>query len=183
LDYRGYAGSLAGGILEVGDDVTVLPSGRKTRIEAIETADGALEAAFPPMSVVVRLTDHVDVSRGDMIVSTDGEPTISQNISATICWMAENPVRSGSRLELKHTTRWTKAIVDEVRYRIDVNSLQRIRGTEELGLNDLGRVDLRLSSPLFFDDYRQNRATGSIILVDGATGATVAAGMLVGHSA
>ena len=182
-DYRGYAGTVAGGVLEVGDDVIVLPSGRKTRIEAIETSDGPIPAVLPPMSVVVRLSDHVDVSRGDMIISADGEPTISQNISATICWMAENPVRPGMRLELKHTTRWTKAIVDEIRYRIDVNSLQRVRGAEELALNDLGRVDLRLSAPLFFDDYRQNRATGSIILVDGATGATVAAGMLVGHSA
>lgn len=181
-DFRGYAGTVAGGVLEVGDEVVILPSRQSSRIEAIETANGPVDMAIPPMSVVIRLADHVDVSRGDMFVSPDAEPTIAKTISATICWMAEEPLRAGARFELKHTARWTRAVVDEIRYRIDVNSLHRERGSDELALNDLGRVELRLAAPLFFDDYRQNRTTGSIILVDGSSKATVAAGMLVGHT-
>ncbi len=178
-DYRGYAGQVASGVLAVGDDVVVLPSGFQSRVEAIETADGPLAEAFPPQSVVVRLADELDVSRGDMLCRPHNQPTVSQDLSAMVCWMAEAPLRSGARLALKHTSRWTRVVVRGLEYRLDVNSLHRDRVTGELSLNDIGRVDLRAQVPLFFDEYRVNRATGSFVLVDEATNATVGAGMLL----
>jgi sulfate adenylyltransferase large subunit len=178
-DYRGYAGQVAGGVLEVGDEVVVLPSGITTRIEAIETADGPLNEAFPPMSVIVRLADGLDVGRGDMICHPRNQPAIGQNLSAMICWMSENPLQQGARFSLKHTTRWVRATVSELHYRLNVNSLHRERDIEALTLNDIGRVDLRTTFPLFYDEYRHNRTTGSFILVDEATNATIAAGMLL----
>jgi bifunctional enzyme CysN/CysC len=181
--FRGYAGRVAGGIVEVGDEVVVLPRGQRSRIAAVESADGPIDTAFPPMSVVIRLSDEIDVARGDLICSPDNQPAIAQDLTATVCWMDERPLRPGERLELKHTTRWSKVVVKDVRHRIDVNTLQRERQVSELALNDLGRIDLRCASPLFFDDYRQNRATGSFILVDPNTGSTVAAGMSLGHPA
>jgi sulfate adenylyltransferase large subunit len=178
-DYRGYAGQVAGGVLEVGDEVVVLPSGITTRIEAIETADGPLNEAFPPMSVIVRLADGLDVGRGDMICHPRNQPAIGQNLSAMICWMSENPLQQGARFSLKHTTRWVRATVSELHYRLNVNSLHPERDIEALTLNDIGRVDLRTTFPLFYDEYRHNRTTGSFILVDEATNATIAAGMLL----
>jgi sulfate adenylyltransferase large subunit len=177
-DYRGYAGQVAGGVLEVGDEVVVLPSGISTRIEAIDTADGPIREAFPPMSVIVRLADGLDVGRGDMICHARNQPFVGQDLSAMICWMSDNPLRQGQRLSLKHTTRWVRAVVSELHYRLNVNSLHRDQDIETLSLNDIGRVDLRTTVPLFYDEYRQNRTTGSFILVDDATNATVAAGML-----
>jgi bifunctional enzyme CysN/CysC len=177
---RGYAGTVAGGVLRAGDEVVVLPSRQRSRIAAVETADGPVPAAFPTMSVVVRLADELDVARGDMLCAPGDEPRVSDRVSATICWMSDKPLTQGARLELKQTTRWVHAEVAEVTDRIDVRTLERDGGTSELGLNDLGRVELRLASPLFFDEYRRNRSTGSFILVDGASAATVAAGMLTG---
>ncbi|MCU1493881.1 MAG: sulfate adenylyltransferase, large subunit [Acidimicrobiaceae bacterium] len=178
-DFRGYGGQVAGGVLEVGDEVLVLPSGFTTTVEAIETADGPLEEAFPPMSVVVRLSDELDISRGDMICRQHNQPTIGQDVSAMICWMADAPLRQGAKLALKHTTRWVRALVQDVHYRLDVNTLHRDRGVSGLELNDVGRVELRTTAPLFYDEYRRNRLTGSFILADESTNATVAAGMIL----
>lgn len=178
-DYRGYAGQVASGVLHVGEEVVVLPSGFTTRIEAIETADGMLEEAFPPQSVVVRLADDLDVSRGDLLCRPHNRPTVGQDLSAMVCWMSEAPLRPGARLAIKHTTRWARALVGEVQYRLDVNSLRRDVATGELALNDIGRVSIRTTLPLFYDEYRVNRTTGSFVLVDEQTNATVAAGMLL----
>jgi bifunctional enzyme CysN/CysC len=175
---RGYAGTVAGGVLRTGDMLVALPSRRRSRIAAIETADGPVEAAFPTMSVVVRLADQLDVARGDMLCAPASEPHLADHVSATVCWMAEDPLVPGALLQLKHTTRWLQARVEDVTDRIDVRTLERNRNANELGLNDLGRIELHLSAPLFFDDYRQNRSTGSFILADAASAATVAAGML-----
>ena len=182
-DFRGYAGTLAGGILAPGDEVTVLPGGLMTRVVAIESADGPVKEAFPPMSVIVRLADDLDIARGDMICGGGTNPTVSQEISAMVCWMDRSPLRAGTRLHVKHTSRWTRGIVDRIEYRLDVNSLGRVPGVAGLDLNDIGRVDLRVAAPLFFDEYRRNRATGSLILVDEATNRTVGAGMILGVAA
>ena len=177
-DYRAYAGQVAGGVLEVGDEVVVLPSGFTSRVEAIETADGPVSEAFPPMSVLVRLADELDVSRGDMLCRPHNQPAVAQDLSAMVCWMTEQPLLPGAKLALKHTTRWARALVRDIHYRLDVNTLHRDRASGRLGLNDIGRVDLRTTVPLFHDDYRRNRSTGSFILVDEATNVTVGAGMI-----
>ena len=178
-DYRGYAGTVAGGVLKPGDEVMVLPSGLSTRIAGIDTAHGPVAEAFAPMSVTLRLEDDLDVSRGDMICRVNNSPVVTQDLEATVCWMADKPVlRRGSKLAIKHTTRTARAVVRELRYRLDVNTLHRDEGAEELGLNDIGRIRFRTTQPLFVDEYRRNRATGGFILVDETTNATVAAGMI-----
>jgi bifunctional enzyme CysN/CysC len=180
-DYRGYAGQVAGGVLSVGDDVVVLPSGRRSRISAIDDGDGgALEEAFPPMSVAVRLEDDVDVGRGDMLCRPDDAPAPAREIVADVCWMADAPLREGGRYAIKHTTRSARAVVDRVEHRIDVHTLKPDCAGCDLGLNDIGRVHLRLSAPLVADPYARNRTTGSFILVDEATNETVGAGMIAG---
>jgi bifunctional enzyme CysN/CysC len=179
-DYRGYAGQVAGGILRPGDDVVVLPSGAHTKIAGIDSLDGPVDAAFPPMSVTVRLADELDVSRGDTIVRPDNQGNLSRTFDATVCWMSDTPLREGGRYALKQTTKSARATVSALRYRIDVNSLHRDTSSDELGLNDIGRVTLRLNAPLVFDTYTRNRSTGSFILVDEATNDTVGAGMIVG---
>jgi bifunctional enzyme CysN/CysC len=179
-DYRGYAGTVAGGVLEVGDDVLVLPSGYQTKIEAIETADGPLEEAFPPMSVVVRLTDDLDISRGDMICHPHNQPHSGQDISAMVCWMTGAPLQPGAKLAIKHTTRSARAMVKKLHYKIDVNTLHRERDPEWLLLNEIGRIDIRTTARLFYDEYHRNRQTGTFILIDEATNITVGAGMIIG---
>jgi bifunctional enzyme CysN/CysC len=178
-DYRGYAGQVAGGVLKPGDDVVVLPSGFATRIEAIETLDGPVPEAFSPMSVTLRLADELDVSRGDMICRPHNQPESSQDIEAMVCWMADTPLLPGSKLGIKHTTRNARALVKRLHYRLDVNSLHRDESSTELRLNEIGRVTLRTTQPLFVDEYRRNRATGGFILVDESTNVTVAAGMVL----
>ena len=179
-DYRGYAGQVAGGVLKPGDEVLVLPSGMTTTIAGIDSFDHEVPEAFPPMSVVVRLDDDLDVSRGDMICRASNAPQVSQDIDATVCWMANEPMRARQKLAIKHTTRSTKAIVTDVQYRLDVNTLHRDQATKELALNEIGRVKLRSASPLLCDPYSKNRTTGSFILIDEATGATVGAGIING---
>jgi bifunctional enzyme CysN/CysC len=179
-DYRGYAGEVAGGILRPGDDVVVLPSGARTKVAGIDSYDGPIDAAYPPMAVTVRLEDELDVSRGDMIARVDNRPSVADRFDATVCWMSDSPLRAGARYAIKHTTRAARATVDELRYRIDVNTLHRDQDAEELGLNDIGRVALRLSSPIAFDTYARNRGSGSFILIDESTNDTVGAGMIVG---
>ncbi|TFV83385.1 GTP-binding protein [Blastococcus sp. CT_GayMR16] len=177
-DYRGYAGTVASGVLRPGDEVQVLPSGLTTTIAGIDGPRGPVDEAFPPMSVTVRLTDDVDVSRGDLICRPANAPTATQDIDALVCWMADEPLRPRQRIAIKHTTRTVRAVVKDLTYRLDVNTLHRDPEAGELGLNDIGRVRLRATQPLFVDDYLRNRATGRFILIDEATNATVGAGML-----
>jgi sulfate adenylyltransferase large subunit len=177
-DYRGYAGRVAGGVLKPGDDVLVLPSGMTSKIAGIDIFQTELHEAFPPMSVTVRLEDDVDVSRGDMICRPQNAPVPSQDIDAMVCWMANAPLRPRQKLAIKHTTRTARTLVKDVQYRLDVNSLHRDLETKELGLNEIGRVQLRTTVPLLCDPYEKNRTTGSFILLDEATGVTVGAGMI-----
>jgi bifunctional enzyme CysN/CysC/sulfate adenylyltransferase subunit 1 len=177
-DYRGYAGQVAGGVLKPGDEVVVLPSGMTSKIAGIDLFDREVDEAFPPMSVTVRLEDDVDVSRGDMIARVRNAPVPSQDIDAMVCWMTTKPLQPRQKLAIKHTTRSARALVKDIQYRLDVNTLHRDQETGELGLNEIGRVQLRTTAPLLCDPYSQNRTTGSFILIDEATGVTVGAGMI-----
>ncbi len=179
VDYRGYAGQVAGGIMRAGDEVVVLPGGQRSTIASIDTFDGAVEEAFPPMSVAVRLRDDIDISRGSMLVRAHNQPTVSNRFEALVCWMSEQPLQRGRRYIVKHTTRTAMIGSVEVRYRIDVETLRRDEQVDTLQLNDLARVHLELSSPLVFDSYRRNRLTGSLIVIDEATNDTVAAGVIL----
>jgi bifunctional enzyme CysN/CysC len=179
-DYRGYAGQVASGVLKPGDEVMVLPSGFASRIASIETADGPVAEAFPPMSVTVRLTDEIDIARGDLICRPHNAPKPSQDIDALICWMDETaPLQPGRKYSVKHTTRSARAVVKELQYRLDVNTLHRDEKADSLGLNEIGRVRLRTTVPLLADEYRRNRTTGGFIVVDEATNRTVGAAMIV----
>jgi sulfate adenylyltransferase large subunit len=178
-DYRGYAGQVAGGVMRVGDDIIALPSGLTTKITKLEQLGEPVEAAFAPMSVTVHLADDVDVGRGDMLCRPNNQPIVGQDLDAMICWMVDKPLAAKGRYALKHTTRWTRAVVTDVLYRLDVNTGHRDDTLHELRLNDLGRIRMRTTSPVIYDPYRRNRATGSFILVDEATNNTVAAGMLL----
>ncbi len=178
-DYRGYAGQVAGGVIRPGDDITVLPSGLSTKITKIEESGKPVDAAFAPMSVTIHLADDLDVSRGDMLCRPNNQPTVSQDLDAMVCWMSDKPLSVKARYALKHTTRWTRAVVTEVLYRIDVNTGHRDDTMQELKLNDLGRIRIRTTTPIIHDADKQNRTTGSFIIVDETTNATVAAGMLL----
>jgi bifunctional enzyme CysN/CysC len=179
-DYRAYAGQVAGGVLRPGDDVVVLPSRARSRVSAIETFDGAVAEAFPPMSVTVRLEDQLDVSRGDMLCRPQNRPLVERDLDALVCWMGEAPGLPGRRYLLKHTTRTTRAELTELMHRIDVDTLRPDGDATTLGFNEIGRVALCTAAPLAFDPYRRNRITGSFILIDEVTRDTVAAGMLLG---
>jgi bifunctional enzyme CysN/CysC len=180
-DYRGYAGTVAGGVFKPGDEVVVLPSGLTTAVAAIDTADGPVEEAFAPMAVTIRLADDLDVSRGDMIARVRNRPHCGQDIEAMVCWLTgESALRSGAKLAVKHTTRWGRTLVKDLQYRLDVNTLHRDETATELVLNEIGRVRLRTTVPLFFDEYRRNRTTGSFVLIDETTHNTVGAGTILG---
>ncbi|HEY2477377.1 MAG TPA: adenylyl-sulfate kinase [Solirubrobacterales bacterium] len=179
-DYRGFAGSVVGGIFKQGDEVMVMPSRKASKIAAIDTPEGEVATAFPPMAVTLRLEDDLDVSRGDMICRPTNQPTASGRFEAMICWFDEtSQLRTDVPYQLKHTTRWVAAEVEELRYQLDVDTLHRDLDAETLEVNDIGRVAIHTTSPLFFDEYRLNRTTGSFILVDPATDLTVAAGMII----
>jgi bifunctional enzyme CysN/CysC len=178
-DYRAYAGQVAGGVLRPGDDVVVLPSGRHTKIAAIDTFDGPVAEAFPPMSVALRLQDDIDVSRGSTIARTQNQPTVASGFECLLCWMSEQPLSANRRYLVKHTTRTAAVSGVEMRYRIDLKQLHRDEGARTLELNDLGRVRMQLSSPLVFDSYRRNKVTGSLIVIDQDTNETVAAGTIL----
>ncbi|SCF43897.1 sulfate adenylyltransferase subunit 1 [Micromonospora purpureochromogenes] len=179
-DYRGYAGQVASGVLKPGDEVMVLPSGFTSRISSVETADGPVAEAFPPMSVTVRLEDEIDISRGDMICRPNNSPAVSQDIEAMVCWMDETrPLQVGGKYAIKHTTRSARAIVRGLHYRLDINTLHRDEAAGELKLNEIGRVRLRTTVPLLADEYRRNRTTGGFVIIDETTNRTVAAGMIV----
>jgi len=178
-DYRGYAGQLAGGVLRPGDEVLVLPSRERTRIARIDTFDGPADEAYAPMSVTLLLADEVDVSRGDLICHPGDAPELAREVEATVCWMADAPLRAGAKYAIKHATHGARAVIDEVVDRVDVHTLAPDASATELGLNDIGRVRLRTSKPLAFDPYARNRSTGSFILIDEATNDTVGAGMIL----
>jgi bifunctional enzyme CysN/CysC len=179
-DYRGYAGQVASGVMKPGDEVMVLPSGFTTTIAAIETADGPVEQAYPPMSVTVRLSDELDVSRGDMICRPNNRPQVSQDVEAMVCWMDEKqPLQRGRKYAIAHTTRAARGLIKDLHYRLDVNTLHRDEAADSLGLNEIGRVKLRTTVPLLCDDYRRNRATGGFIIIDENTNRTVGAGIVV----
>ena len=177
-DYRGYAGRVAGGIFRKDDKVTILPSGLTSRIKSIETFDGPIAEAFPPMSVTMTLEDDIDISRGDMIVKNNNQPEVGQDIDVLMCWMSAKPPRPGAKYFLKSTTREVMAIIKEVIYKIDINTMQRLEKDEDIRMNDMARVKMRTTRPLIFDEYRRNRITGSLILIDEATNETVAAGTI-----
>lgn len=178
-DFRGYAGQIAGGIFKPGDEVMVLPSGLTTTIASIETKDGPVEEAFAPMSVVIRLADELDVSRGDMICRVHNQPEVTQDVEAMVAWMADRPLVAGQKLAVKHTTRSSRALVKALNYRVDVNTLHRDEQATSLELNQIGRVRLRTTTPLLADEYRRNRSTGGFVLIDEATNVTVGAGMII----
>ncbi|MBA3301298.1 MAG: sulfate adenylyltransferase [Thermoleophilaceae bacterium] len=177
-DYRGYAGQVASGVFKPGEEVVVLPSGRRTRVRAIDTFEGEVEAAFPPMSATLLLEDDVDVSRGDTIVHAEGAPEPTRELRATVCWMDHEPLREGARLAVKQTTRTVRAVVADLCCRLDVETLDHDDDASELGLNDIGTVELRLSAPLVADPYVRNRVTGAFILIDESSNHTVGAGMV-----
>lgn len=179
-DFRGYAGRVAGGVFKPGDEVLIYPSGFTTRIKTLHLGEKTLEEAFAPLSIVMTLEDDLDISRGDMIVKKNAPPRSSQDVEAMICWFSrEKPLRHRGKYVLRHTTREVQALVSDVKYKVNINTLHKIEDDLELRMNDIGRISLRTSAPLFFDDYRRNRITGSFILIDPQTNETVAAGMIV----
>ena len=178
-DFRGYAGRVAGGVFKPGDEITVLPSGFNTKIKAIHSTDGELNEAFAPQSVTMTLTDEIDISRGDMIVKQNNPPKVSQDLEAMICWFSNKPMAHRAKLILRHTTREMQAVIRDVKYHVDVNTLHKIEGVDSFSMNDIGRITIRTASPVVHDSYRRNRHTGSFILVDPGTNETVAAGMII----
>jgi sulfate adenylyltransferase subunit 1 len=178
-DFRGYAGRVEGGVFKPGDEVVVLPSGLKTKVSAIESLTGPLKEAFPPMSITMTLADNIDISRGDMIVKADNLPQVSQEVELMICWMADKKLIAGGKYVLKHTTKDLRCIVKEVKYKVNISNLEEIHDNKEVGLNDIARIFIKTTAPIFFDSYSRNRATGSVILIDEFTNETVGAGMII----
>ena len=179
-DFRGFAGRVAGGVFKAGDDVTVLPSGFTTKIKAIESMDGPQQEVFAPMSATITLEDEIDMSRGDMLVKANNQPVPTQDIDAMVCWFSsDKPLAGRGKYILRHTTKEVKAILTEVCYKININTLRKIEDDLTLNLNDIGRIKVRTSAPLIADNYKSNRTTGSFVLIDELTNATVAAGMII----
>ncbi|MGB0335326.1 MAG: sulfate adenylyltransferase subunit 1 [Opitutales bacterium] len=179
-DFRGFAGRVAGGVFKPGDEVKVLPSGFESKIKAIHTMDGEIDEAFAPMSVAMTLEDEIDISRGDMLVKPNNSPALSQDIEAMICWFSADKQLAGrGKYVLRHTEKEVKAIVTEVKYKVNINTLHKIEDDLVFSLNDIGRISLRTSAPLIADSYKRNRISGSFVLIDEQTNETVAAGMIV----
>jgi sulfate adenylyltransferase subunit 1 len=178
-DYRGYAGRVAGGIWKKGDQVTLLPSGFQSKIAKIDSMDGELEEAYPPLSVTLLLEDDLDLSRGEMIVRENNQPNVEQDIELMICWFSEKPMQLNGKYTLFHTTREARCVIKEIRSKLNIKTLHRDQEDLKIGMNDIGRISIRTTKPLFYDSYRKNRITGSVILIDEGTNATVAAGMII----
>ena len=178
-DYRGYAGRLASGIIRSGDEVTVLPSGFTSKVKSVELANNQLVEAFAPMSITVELEDDIDISRGDMIVRSNNKPSPAQDIEVMLCWLNNSPMQSGAKYIVRHTSNEQKAKINKIIYKIDINTLDRNSEDKAIGMNEIAKVKLRTTKPLMIDPYRENRTTGSLILVDESTNETVAAGMVV----
>jgi sulfate adenylyltransferase subunit 1 len=178
-DYRGYAGRVSGGTMRKGDDVVVLPSGLKTKISSIDQHQKTGNECIVSQSVTLQLADDIDISRGDMIVGSENLPRNSQDIDLMVCWFNERPLNPGSKYAVKHTTSDARAIVKEIEYKMDINSLEKHPDDKTIGMNDIGRIKIKTSKPLFVDSYSQNRITGSLVLIDEATNETMAAGMIL----
>ena len=178
-DFRGYAGRIAGGVFKPGDEVMALPSGFTSKIDKIFIKDKKIEEAFSPMSVCMTLQDDIDISRGDMIVRANNSPKAQQDIDLMICWMNEKKLVLNGKYSIKHTSKNARCIVKEIKYKMDINNLHRLENDKEIGLNDIARISIRTTSPLFIDEYKRNRNTGSLILIDEATNETVGAGMIL----
>ncbi len=178
-DFRGYAGRIAGGIFKPGDEVVVLPSGFSSRVKSIESYETELDEAFAPMSVTIQLEDDIDISRGDMIVRDHNRPHVDQDIDIMLCWMNDKPLVANGKYGLKHTTNDARCLVKNIHYKVDINTLHRIEDDKNIKMNDIARVTLRTTKPLFYDRYSRNRITGSVILIDEGTNETVAAGMII----
>tara|TARA_B100001175_G_C19415736_1_gene593551 strand:- start:347 stop:1159 length:813 start_codon:yes stop_codon:yes gene_type:complete len=178
-DYRGYAGRIAGGIFKKGDEVVVLPSGFHSKIKSIDTFNGPIEKAFAPMSITLTLEDEIDISRGDMIVRPNNQPKVDQDIDIMICWMSEKPLIHKGKYAVKHTSKEARCMVKEIKYKVDINSLHRNEEDKEIKCNDIARISLRITQPIFYDEYNTNRNTGSVILIDEGTNNTVGAGMII----
>ena len=177
-DFRGYAGRVAGGIFKKGDKVVALPSGLESTISGIHTLTGELDEAFPPMSVTITLEDDIDISRGDMLVRSENRPDGQQDLDVMLCWLNATPPRPRAKYVLKQTTADARAMITEIQYKMDINTLHRLEEDKNIKMNDIARVKIRSTKPIFADEYNQNRVTGSLILVDEATNETVAAGMI-----
>lgn len=178
-DYRGYAGRVAGGVFKPGDEIIALPSGFTSKIDSVETFENEEEEVYAPMSITMTLEDDIDISRGDMIAKPDNQPTVGQDIDLMICWLNKKPLQPGGKYAIKHTTQEARCIIKEVKYKVDINTLHRAEGDKEIGLNDIGRIQIRTTQPLFYDSYKRNRSTGSLILIDEYTNETVGAGMIL----
>jgi sulfate adenylyltransferase subunit 1 len=178
-DYRGYAGRVEGGIFKSGDSIKVLPSGLTTKVKSIDTYKGEINEAFPPMSVCITLEDDIDISRGDMIVRENNQPNSDQEIDLMICWMNKKPLLLRGKYTIRHTSQTARCIIKDIKYKIDINTLHRLEEVKDIGLNDIGRISIKTTKPLFFDKYYRNRNTGSIIIIDEATNETVGAGMII----
>ncbi len=179
-DYRGYSGRVCGGVFKQGDEVVVLPSGFTSKVKSVHNFDGEIEEAFAPMSVTMTLEDEIDISRGMMIAKPNNKPHDSQDLEAMICWFSDSDnLQTRKKYTLIHTTNEVKCMVQEVRYKMDINTLRKIEDDKDIKLNDIGRIKIRSSSPVLYDSYRKNRLTGSFILVDDLTHNTVAAGMIL----
>lgn len=177
-DYRGFAGRITSGIFRKGDEVTVLPSGFSSKVKSVRESGNEIEEAYPPMSVAIELEDDIDVSRGDMIVKPNNQPEVSQDIDAMMCWFSPQSLKVGGKYVLRHTTSEVRAMVKDIVYKMDINEIRKDNDDKNINMNDIARIKLRTTKPLFFDAYKKNRQTGSIILVDEATNNTVAAGMI-----
>ncbi len=178
-DYRGYAGRIAGGVFKPGDEVMVLPSGFMSKIKSIDTLDGSIDEAFAPMSVTMTLEDDIDISRGDMLVRETNAPESTQDVELMICWMNQKPLQPNGKYAVKHTSNEVRCIVKEIQYKVDINNLHRLEDDKEVNMNDVARIRLRTTAPLFIDKYNRNRNTGSLIMIDEATNETVGAGMII----
>ena len=178
-DYRGYAGRVEGGVFKKGDEVTILPSGIKSKIKSIDTFNGEVDEAFCPMSICITLEDDIDISRGDMLVRENNQPKTEKEIHLMICWMNQKKMTIRGKYTIRHTTQTARCINQDVKYKMDINTLHRKENATEIGQNDIARISIKTTKPLFFDSYTRNRNTGSVILVDEATNETVAAGMII----
>ncbi|MDQ3047132.1 MAG: sulfate adenylyltransferase subunit CysN [Bacteroidota bacterium] len=178
-DYRGYAGRIAGGVFKKGDAITVLPGGHTSTIRSIDTLDGEIPEAFAPMSVTITLDNEIDISRGDMIVKTENMPETTQDVEVMICWLADKKMLAGGKYALKQTSRDVRCVIKDIQYKVNINTLEKMEGDKEIGLNDIARITLKTTAPLVLDKYNKNRYTGSLILIDEATNVTVGAGMIL----
>nr|MBA2744098.1 sulfate adenylyltransferase [Chthoniobacterales bacterium] len=178
-DFRGFAGRVAAGVFKPGDEVVALPSGFTSRIKTVETFDGPVEEAFHPMSVTITLEDEIDISRGDALAKPNNLPEVSQDLDLMICWFSDKPLRQNGKYVLRHTTREVRCLVKEIRYKVNINTLHKNEDDLAIGMNDVARISIRTTQPLFYDPYKRNRNTGSVILIDEFTNDTVAAGMIL----